>query len=80
MINQAYDIVDRALNSAGLVVRAAGPHAVMRDVAPQGRNQGRTLRGLVERPGLARAEDFTELTFEGEAVAGQCWRTMTAGC
>jgi threonylcarbamoyladenosine tRNA methylthiotransferase MtaB len=31
---------------------------------------GRTVRGLVERPGLARAEDFTEIAFDGEADAG----------
>ena len=31
---------------------------------------GRTVRGLVERPGLARAEDFTEIAFDGEAAAG----------
>ena len=31
---------------------------------------GRTVGGLVERPGLARAEDFTEIAFDGEAAAG----------
>ena len=27
--------------------------------------------GLVERPGVARAEDFTEIAFEGEATIGE---------
>jgi threonylcarbamoyladenosine tRNA methylthiotransferase MtaB len=27
--------------------------------------------GLVERPGLARAEDFTEIAFQGPAVIGE---------
>ena len=31
---------------------------------------GRTLPALVERPGVARAEDFTEIAFEGEAAVG----------
>ena len=31
---------------------------------------GRTVQGLVERSGLARAADFTEITFDGEAQAG----------
>ena len=32
---------------------------------------GRTVMALVERPGLARAEDFTEIAFDGEAKVGQ---------
>ena len=28
------------------------------------RQVGRTLAGLVEKPGVARAEDFTEIAFE----------------
>jgi threonylcarbamoyladenosine tRNA methylthiotransferase MtaB len=32
---------------------------------------GRTVHGLVEREGLARAEDFTEVAFEGLAQPGQ---------
>ena len=30
-----------------------------------------TVQALVERPGLARAPDFTEIVFEGEAQVGQ---------
>jgi threonylcarbamoyladenosine tRNA methylthiotransferase MtaB len=35
---------------------------------------GSTVSALVERPGLARAEDFTEIAFEGEARIGQLVR------
>jgi threonylcarbamoyladenosine tRNA methylthiotransferase MtaB len=49
-------------------LRAAGEAALARHLD---RQLGRVLRGLVERPGLARAEDFTEIGFEGEAPAGE---------
>ena len=49
-------------------LRAAGEGALARHLD---RQVGRTLLGLVEREGLARAEDFTEIAFTGEAVAGQ---------
>jgi threonylcarbamoyladenosine tRNA methylthiotransferase MtaB len=48
-------------------LRAAGEAALARHLQ---RQVGRTLAGLVERPGLARAEDFTEIVFEGEAAVG----------
>jgi threonylcarbamoyladenosine tRNA methylthiotransferase MtaB len=48
-------------------LRQAGAAALSRHLD---RQIGRTLEGLVERPGLARAPDFTEITFEGEAEAG----------
>jgi threonylcarbamoyladenosine tRNA methylthiotransferase MtaB len=48
-------------------LRARGEAALRRHLEAQ---HGRRLRGLVEREGLARAEDFTELAFEGEAPAG----------
>jgi threonylcarbamoyladenosine tRNA methylthiotransferase MtaB len=48
-------------------LRAAGESALARHLA---RQTGRTLQGLVERPGVARAEDFTEIAFEGEAAPG----------
>ena len=34
------------------------------------RQQGRILSCVVEKPGFARAADFTEVVFEGEAVVG----------
>jgi threonylcarbamoyladenosine tRNA methylthiotransferase MtaB len=48
-------------------LRAAGEAALGRHLA---RQAGRTLSGLVERPGVARAEDFTEIAFTGEAAVG----------
>ena len=48
-------------------LRAAGEAALGRHLE---RQVGRTLLGLVERPGVARAEDFTEIVFVGEAPVG----------
>ena len=48
-------------------LRAAGDAALVRHLD---RQVGRTLAGLVERPGVARAEDFTEIAFTGEAAVG----------
>ena len=49
-------------------LRAAGDAALARHLD---RQVGRTLMGLVEREGLARADDFTEIAFTGEAVIGE---------
>jgi threonylcarbamoyladenosine tRNA methylthiotransferase MtaB len=49
-------------------LRAAGEAALGRHLD---RQVGRTLVGLVERPGVARAEDFTEIAFTGETAVGQ---------
>jgi threonylcarbamoyladenosine tRNA methylthiotransferase MtaB len=48
-------------------LRAAGEAALARHLQ---RQVGLTLAALVERPGLARAEDFTEIAFEGEVAVG----------
>ena len=48
-------------------LRAAGEAGLARHL---GRLAGRTVMGLVERPGLARAEDFTEVAFEGGGQPG----------
>ena len=48
-------------------LRAAGEAALARHLE---RQVGRTLMGLVERNGVARAEDFTEIAFTGEAAVG----------
>ena len=48
-------------------LRAAGDAALARHLDLQ---VGRRLSGLVEKPGLARADDFTEIAFEGEAEVG----------
>ncbi|HKR90543.1 MAG TPA: tRNA (N(6)-L-threonylcarbamoyladenosine(37)-C(2))-methylthiotransferase MtaB [Phenylobacterium sp.] len=49
-------------------LRAAGEVGLARHLA---RQAGRTLSALVERPGVARAEDFTEIAFEGEGLPGE---------
>ena len=49
-------------------LRAKGDEALVRHLDAR---VGRTVNGLVERPGLARAEDFTEIAFEGLAEPGQ---------
>ena len=48
-------------------LRAAGEAALSRHLE---RQVGRTVSALVEREGLARAQDFTEVAFEGVAEAG----------
>ncbi len=48
-------------------LRAAGEAGLARHLD---RQVGRTLSGLVERAGVARAEDFTEIAFAGEATVG----------
>jgi threonylcarbamoyladenosine tRNA methylthiotransferase MtaB len=49
-------------------LRAAGEAALARHLASR---VGRDVQGLVERPGLARAEDFSEIAFSGSAPAGE---------
>ena len=49
-------------------LREAGQRALERHLQQQ---IGRTLPGLVEREGVARADDFTEIRFEGAAPLGQ---------
>jgi threonylcarbamoyladenosine tRNA methylthiotransferase MtaB len=48
-------------------LRQVGEAALARHLE---RQVGRTLSALVERPGVARAEDFTEIAFAGEARPG----------
>ena len=49
-------------------LRAAGEAALVRHLD---RQVGRVVGVLVERDGVARAPDFTEIAFEGEAPVGQ---------
>ncbi len=49
-------------------LRAAGDAALIRHLEAQ---IGQVLSGLVERAGTARADDFSEIRFEGEADLGQ---------
>ena len=49
-------------------LRAAGDSALARHLD---RQVGRTVSGIVEKTGVARAEDFTEVVFEGAGEPGQ---------
>jgi threonylcarbamoyladenosine tRNA methylthiotransferase MtaB len=55
------------IKARAAALRAAGDAALDRHLAAQ---VGRTLSGLVERGGMARAEDFTEVAFAGDAAPG----------
>jgi threonylcarbamoyladenosine tRNA methylthiotransferase MtaB len=57
-------------------LRAAGAAALTRHLD---RATGRTVTALVEREGLARAEDFTEIAFEGVAEPGTLVRIDLTG-
>ena len=57
-------------------LRAEGTQALARHLE---RQVGRTVAGLVEQAGRARAEDFTEIAFEGEAPAGGVARFRVDG-
>jgi threonylcarbamoyladenosine tRNA methylthiotransferase MtaB len=57
-------------------LRAAGEAALARHLD---RQLGRTVLGLVERPGVARAEDFTEIAFEGPGAPGEIVALTVAG-
>jgi threonylcarbamoyladenosine tRNA methylthiotransferase MtaB len=57
-------------------LRAAGEAALVRHLE---RQVGRILMGLVEREGVARAEDFTEIAFEGEAAVGEVTPLLVTG-
>jgi threonylcarbamoyladenosine tRNA methylthiotransferase MtaB len=58
----------KAIKDRAMRLRAQGDVALARHLD---RQIGRTVHGLVERPGLARAEDFTEVAFDGLAEAGR---------
>ena len=57
-------------------LRAVGEATLARHLASQA---GRELQGLVERPGLARAEDFSEIAFSGDIPAGEIATFRIAG-
>jgi threonylcarbamoyladenosine tRNA methylthiotransferase MtaB len=48
-------------------LRAAGEAALARHL---GRQIGREVNVLVERPGRGRAEDFTDIAFDGAPASG----------
>ncbi len=57
-------------------LREAGDAALQRHLQ---RQFGRVLNGLVERDGFARADDFTEISFSGEAPVGEIIRIRITG-
>ena len=57
-------------------LREAGAAALVRHLD---RQVGRSVEALVERPGLARAADFTEIGFAGEAAAGSIIPLLVRG-
>ncbi len=57
-------------------LRAAGEAGLARHLE---RQTGRTLSALVERPGVARADDFTEIAFTGEAPVGELAAVRVTG-
>ena len=57
-------------------LREAGDKALIRHLAAQ---VGRQLQGLVERPGTARAEDFTVIHFDAAAEPGQVVALLVTG-
>jgi threonylcarbamoyladenosine tRNA methylthiotransferase MtaB len=60
--------LDRVLVKArAQALRQAGAQGLERHLE---RQIGRVVHGLVEKPGLARAEDFTEVVFDGPAEPG----------
>ncbi len=64
------------VKSRAAILRQAGQAALVRHLD---RQVGRTLSGLVERGGVARAEDFTEIAFTGEAKIGGVVALSVAG-
>ena len=61
------EAVTRWAPAGAIAATWAGDAALIRHLD---RQLGRTVRALVEKPGVARAEDFTEVAFEGEAAPG----------
>ena len=65
-----------AVKARAATLRQAGEAALSRHLD---RQVGRTVDALVERPGIARAPDFTEIAFEGAAPVGQIARLRITG-
>jgi len=61
-------VLGAAVKDRSRRLRAAGEAGLRRHLD---RRVGACVRGLVERPGLARAEDFTEVAFAGDQAPGR---------
>jgi threonylcarbamoyladenosine tRNA methylthiotransferase MtaB len=66
----------KAIAERAARLRTAGEAALARHLDHQ---VGRTVTALVEREGRARAEDFTEITFDGAAATGAIVRLTVTG-
>ena len=77
---RARRFVDRALQSSGLVVGTAGPHAILRGVAPERRGQRRRARGIRrhrERAGNAgsgSSDQMAAIDVHDRVFRGARWR------
>ena len=60
-------VAPATVKARATALREAGEAALIRHLD---RRLGTPVQALVERPGLARAEDFTEVTFHGQATMG----------
>ncbi len=60
-------VAKAAIKARAMRLREAGASALGLHLE---RQVGRTVTGLVERPGRARAPDFTEILFDGDAPDG----------
>jgi threonylcarbamoyladenosine tRNA methylthiotransferase MtaB len=69
-------VAGAAVKDRAARLRAAGEAALTRHLS---RQDGRRLMGLVERDGVARAEDFTEIAFAGAAAVGEIAALMVTG-
>jgi threonylcarbamoyladenosine tRNA methylthiotransferase MtaB len=65
-----------AVKARAARLRAAGDAALARHLA---RQVGRVVEALIEQPGRARAADFTEIGFDGEAPVGALVRLRLTG-
>ena len=64
------------IKARAMRLRCAGDAALSRHLD---RMRGRTVRGLIEREGLARAEDFTEVAFSGPGRPGEVLELRITG-
>ena len=76
MERRAKNQLDAVVKARAARLRAAGAAGFRRHLD---RALGRPIRALVEKTGRARAEDFTEVAFVGEAAPGQVLQGRAAG-
>ncbi len=78
-------LVDRALQSSGLIVGAAGPDAILRGVAPERRGQRCGARGIgrhrqrAGRAGHGCSDEMAAIEVHGRVSGGRAWRVRMSG-